>query len=191
MRSASLTVLSVAAALLLQVSAATAQTPTLKVGDTAPDFTLQGTDGKTHKLSEYRGKSAVVVAWFPKAFTQGCTIECKSLAENGDKIRKHNVAYFMASVDPLEDNIKFAKATSVTLGGKVVEEKEDDFPMMSDPTKETAKAYGVLNERGMATRWTFYIDKAGKIAAIDTAVRPATSAEDMVAKLDELKIATR
>ena len=191
MRSASLTVLSVAAALLLQVSAATAQTPTLKVGDTAPDFTLQGTDGKTHKLSEYRGKSAVVVAWFPKAFTQGCTIECKSLAENGDKIRKHNVAYFMASVDPLEDNIKFAKATSVTLGGNVVEKKEADFPMLSDPTKETAKAYGVLNERGMATRWTFYIDKAGKIAAIDTAVRPATSAEDMIAKLDELKIATR
>ena len=191
MRSVSLTVLFVAAALVLQVSAATAQTPTLKVGDTAPDFTLQGTDGKTHKLSEYRGKSAVVVAWFPKAFTQGCTIECKSLAENGDKIRKHNVAYFMASVDPLEDNIKFAKATSVTLGANVVEKKEADFPMLSDPTKATAKAYGVLNERGMATRWTFYIDKAGKIAAIDTAVRPATSAEDMIAKLDELKIATR
>lgn len=191
MRSVSLTVLSVAAALVLQVSSSQAQTPTLKVGDAAPDFTLQGTDGKTHKLSEYRGKSAVVVAWFPKAFTQGCTIECKSLAENGDKIRKHNVAYFMASVDPLEDNIKFAKATSVTLGGNVVEKKEADFPMLSDPTKETAKAYGVLNERGMATRWTFYIDKAGKIAAIDTAVRPATSAEDMIAKLDELKIATR
>ena len=191
MRSVSLTVLFVAAALVLQVSSSQAQAPTLKVGDAAPDFTLQGTDGKTHKLSEYRGKSAVVVAWFPKAFTQGCTIECKSLAENGDKIRKHNVAYFMASVDPLEDNIKFAKATSVTLGGNVVEKKEADFPMLSDPTKATAKAYGVLNERGMATRWTFYIDKAGKIAAIDTAVRPATSAEDMVAKLDELKIATR
>ena len=191
MRSASLTVLSVAAALLLQVSSSQAQTPTLKVGDMAPDFTLQGTDGKTHKLSEYRGKSAVVVAWFPKAFTQGCTIECKSLAENGDKIRTHNVAYFMASVDPLEDNIRFAKATSVKLGETMVEKKEADFPMLSDPTKATAKAYGVLNERGMATRWTFYIDKAGKIAAIDTAVRPATSAEDMIAKLDELKIATR
>jgi peroxiredoxin Q/BCP len=191
MRAVSLTVLSAAAALLLQVSAATAQTPTLKVGDTAPDFTLQGTDGKTHKLSEYRGKSAVVVAWFPKAFTQGCTIECKSLAENGDKIRTHNVAYFMASVDPLEDNIKFAKATSVKLGETMVEKKEADFPMLSDPTKATAKAYGVLNDRGVATRWTFYIDKAGKIAAIDTAVRPATSAEDMIAKLDELKIATR
>jgi thioredoxin-dependent peroxiredoxin len=165
--------------------------PTLKVGDMAPDFSLQGTDGKTHKLSDYRGKSSVVVAWFPKAFTQGCTIECKSLAENGDKIKKYNVAYFMASVDPIEDNIAFAKATSVKLGDQIVEKKEADFPMLSDPTKATAKAYGVLSERGFATRWTFYIDKAGKIAAIDTAVRPAQSAEDMIAKLDELKIATR
>jgi len=171
--------------------AQSAQTPTLKVGDMAPDFSLQGTDGKTHKLSDYRGKSSVVVAWFPKAFTQGCTIECKSLAENGDRIRKYNVVYFMASVDPLEENIKFAKATSVKLGETVVEKKEADFPMLSDPTKETAKAYGVLNERGFATRWTFYIDKAGRIAAIDTNVRPPTSAEDMIAKLDELKIATR
>lgn len=172
-------------------SAQGGQAPTLKVGDMAPDFTLQGTDGRTHKLSDYRGKSSVVVAWFPKAFTQGCTIECKSLAENGERIRKYNVTYFMASVDPLEENIKFAKATSVKLGENVVEKKEADFPMLSDPTKETAKAYGVLNERGFATRWTFYIDKAGKIAAIDTGVRPATSAEDMIAKLDELKIATR
>ena len=62
---------------------APAPQPTLKVGDMAPDFSLQGSDGKTHKLSDYRGKSAVVAAWFPKAFTSGCTIECKSLAENG------------------------------------------------------------------------------------------------------------
>lgn len=164
-------------------------TPTLKVGDVAPDFALQGTDGKTHKLSDYRGKSSVVIAWFPKAFTRGCTIECKSLAENGERIRKYNVAYFMASVDPIEENLKFATATSVQLGQDTVEKKQADFPMLSDPTKETAKAYGVLNERGMATRWTFYIDKTGKIAAIDTSVRPATSAEDMIAKLDELKIA--
>src|SRR5687768_17667110 len=93
------------------VAGVVAQAPSdLKVGDMAPDFTLQGTDGKAHKLSEYRGKQAVVVAWFPKAFTQGCTIECKSLAENGDKIKKYEVAYFMASVDTLEDNTAFAKA---------------------------------------------------------------------------------
>ena len=163
----------------------------LKVGDMAPDFTLQGTDGKTHKLSDYRGKQAVVVAWFPRAFTQGCTIECKSLAENGDKIQRYNVTYFMASVDPLEENMKFAKATSVKLGDRVVEKKEADFPMLSDPTKETAKAYGVLNERGTASRWTFYIDRMGRIAAIDKMVRPDTSAEDMIAKLGELKVAAR
>jgi thioredoxin-dependent peroxiredoxin len=163
----------------------------LKVGDMAPDFTLQGTDGKAHKLSDYRGKQAVVVAWFPRAFTQGCTIECKSLAENGDKIRRYNVAYFMASVDPLEENIKFAKATSVKLGERVVEKKEADFPMLSDPNKEVAGKYGVLNERGTASRWTFYIDRTGRIAAIDKMVRPETSAEDMIAKLGELKVATR
>ncbi len=165
----------------------------LKVGDMAPDFTLQGTDGKTHKLSDYRGKSAVVVAWFPKAFTQGCTIECKSLAENGDKIKMYEVTYFMASVDTLEENTAFAKATSVTLGQgenqRVVDKKEADFPMLADPTKATARAYGVLNDRGVANRWTFYVDKTGHIAAIDKAVRPATSAEDMVTKLTELKVA--
>jgi peroxiredoxin Q/BCP len=167
----------------------------VKVGDMAPDFTLQGTDGKTHKLSEYRGKTNVVIAWFPKAFTQGCTIECKSLAENGDKIKKYDVTYFMASVDNIEDNTAFAKATSVTLQGRngqptgtVVDKKEADFPMLADPTKATATKYGVLNQAGVANRWTFYIDKTGKVVAIDTAVRPATSAEDMIAKLDELKV---
>jgi peroxiredoxin Q/BCP len=169
-------------------NAAPAVPTVVKVGDMAPDFTLQGTDGKTHKLSEYRGKQAVVLAWFPKAFTQGCTIECKSLAENGDKIKKYDVAYFMASVDALEDNIKFAKATSVKLGDTTVEKKEADFPMLSDPTKEVATKYGVLSPRGTANRWTFYIDKSGKVSAIDTAVKPATSAEDMLAKLSELKV---
>ena len=98
----------------------------------------------------------------------------------------------MASVDPIEQNIKFAKATSVTLGERVVEKKEADFPMLSDPSKEVATKYGVLMANGqLANRWTFYIDKSGKVVAIDTAVRPATSAEDMVAKLAELKIARK
>ena len=163
----------------------------LKVGDMAPDFTLQGTDGKTHKLSDFRGKQAVVVAWFPRAFTQGCTIECKSLADNGERIRKYDVTYYMASVDPLEDNIKFAKATSVKLGERMVEKKEADFPMLSYPTKEVATRYGVLSERGTALRWTFYVDKTGRIAAIDKMVKPETSAEDMIAKLGELKVAMR
>jgi peroxiredoxin Q/BCP len=171
----------VVTAMLMMAAAGGAQTPApeLKVGDMAPDFSLQGTDGKTYKLSDYKGKQAVVLAWFPKAFTGGCTIECKSLAENGGLIKKYNVAYFMASVDPLEGeqgNKAFAEA------------QKADFPLLSDPTKKTAEAYGVLNGRPMASRWTFYIGKDGKILAIDKAVKPATSAEDMAAKLGELKV---
>jgi peroxiredoxin Q/BCP len=180
-----------AVTIVAQAPTSAPQESVLKVGDMAPDFTLPGTDGKTHKLSEYRGKQAVVLAWFPKAFTQGCTIECKSLAENGDKIKKFDVTYFMASVDQLEDNINFAKATSVKLGDRVVEKKEADFPMLADPSKEVATKYGVLSARGTANRWTFYIDKTGKIAAIDTAVKPETSAEDMLAKLSELKVSMK
>jgi peroxiredoxin Q/BCP len=67
---------------------------------------------------------------------------------------------------------------------------EADFPILSDPTKQVATAYGVLNQRGIANRWTFYIGKDGKILAIDKAVRPETSAEDMAAKLKELGVAT-
>jgi peroxiredoxin Q/BCP len=117
----------------------------------------------------------------PAAFTRGCTIECKSLAENGDKIRMYDVAYFMASVDPIEKNTEFAKATTVKLGDTEVAKKEADFPLLT-------KAYGVLNERGLASRWTFYIDKEGRIAHIDKTVRPDSSAADMVARFDALKI---
>ena len=169
-------------------TAAMAQTVDLKVGDQAPNFKLQATDGKTYQLSDFKGKQAVVVAWFPAAFTRGCTIECKSLAENGDKIKMYDVSYFMASVDPIEKNKEFAKATTVKLGDTEVSKKEADFPLLSDPTKETAKAYGVLNERGTASRWTFYIDKTGKISYIEKTVKPDTSAEDMITKLAELKV---
>ena len=161
----------------------------LKVGDKAPNFKLQGSDGKTHSLADYAGKKVVALAWFPAAFTQGCTIECKSLAENGDKIKKYDAQYFMASTDSIEKNTEFAKATKVMLNGNEVLKKEADFPLLADPTKEVATAYGVLNARGVASRWTFYIGKDGRILAIDKAVKPASSAEDMIAKFDELHVA--
>jgi thioredoxin-dependent peroxiredoxin len=169
------------AAVLMMATGANAQSPApeLKVGDQAPDFSLPGSDGKTYKLSDFKGKRAVVLAWFPKAFTSGCTVECKSLAQNGEKIRKFNVAYFMASVDPVDANKGFA------------EQEKADFPLLSDPGKETAKAYGVLNQGGLARRWTFYIGKDGKILGIDKEVKPATSAEDMIAKLTEYGVETK
>jgi peroxiredoxin Q/BCP len=150
----------------------------LAVGDMAPNFTLQASDGKTYTLADYKDKQAVVIAWYPKAYTKGCTIECKSLAKNGNLIRAYDVTYFMASVDPLEDNIGFAKETGA------------DFPLLSDPDKKTAEAYGVLVPvLGFAKRHTFYIGKDGRILKIDTDIKPETSAEDMAKTLGELGVA--
>lgn len=159
---------------VLSIATASSMAAELHVGDTAPDFALQANDGKTYRLADFRNKESVVLAWFPKAFTRGCTIECKSLAKNGHLIKKYRTSYFMVSTDPLDANKGFAAETQA------------DFPLLSDPTKETAKAYGVLNLFRMASRHTFYIGPDGKILAIDKAVNPATSAEDMAAMLGKL-----
>jgi len=151
----------------------------LKVGEKAPDFKLPASDGQTYSLADFKGKEAVVLAWFPKAYTRGCTIECKSLAEHGDLIKKYNAKYFMISVDALEDNKGFA------------EQQHADFPLLADPTKKIAEAYGVLGQNGLANRWTFYIGTDGTIVAIDKEVKPATSAEDMAAKLHDLGVPAR
>ena len=172
-------VLSLLTGLVFSIAGMASMAGAPEVGDMAPDFTLQGSDGKTYTLSDYRGKQAVVVAWFPRAYTSGCTVECKSLAEKGHLIREYDVSYFMASVDPLEDNIGFAEETGA------------DFPLLSDPEKSTAKAFGVLHTMGFAKRETIYIGKDGTILKIDDKVTPATSAEDMAATLGELGVARR
>ena len=156
-----------------------AQAAPLGPGNEAPDFEMKGSDGKTYKLSDFKGKKAVVIAWYPKAFTQGCTKECKAMAEQGDEIRKYDVAYFTASVDDAEQNKKFAESLEL------------DYPILSDPTKENAKAFGVLNDRGMANRWTFYIDKNGKITHVDKKVATETHGKDIAAKLKELGVAPK
>ncbi|MBA6264409.1 MAG: redoxin domain-containing protein [Colwellia sp.] len=149
----------------------------LKVGEQAPNFKLQATNGDYYQLSDYKGKQAVVLAWYPMANTRGCTIECKSLVEKGHLIREYNASYFMASVDPLDDNRDFAKKTGA------------DFPMLSDPSKEAAKAYDVLNIMRVASRVTFYISKDGQILKIDEDISPKTAAEDIASNLEMLKIA--
>lgn len=149
----------------------------LKVGDKAPDFKLPGSDGKTYSLKDFAGEKAVVIAWFPKAFTGGCTAECKSMKEDGEAIRKFDVAYFAASTDTPKENKEFAKSLDL------------DFPILSDPSKKVAEAYGVVHEkRPVAERWTFYIGEDGKILHIDKNVQPKSHAEDISAKLKELGV---
>ena len=88
----------------------------------------------------------------------------------------------MISVDTLEDNTGFAK------------KEEADFPILADPTKETARKYGVLGDYSrfklgeVANRWTFYIGPDGKILDIDRKVTPAKAGEDLVAHLKALNV---
>jgi peroxiredoxin Q/BCP len=152
----------------------------LKVGDKAPDFTLPGSDGKTYSLADFKGKKAVVLAWFPKAFTGGCTKECKSIRANSESLKKLNFAYFTASVDEPDYNKKFAESLDL------------DYPILSDPGKKVAEAYGVVHTgRPVPERWTFYIDKEGVIKAIDKGVQKRTeqAGGDIAEKVKELGLA--
>lgn len=168
---------SLAAGAMLAAAASSSHAAELKAGDDAPDFEMTGSDGKAYKLADFKGKQAVVIAWFPKAFTGGCTKECQSLRDNGNDLRQYNAAYFTASCDTVELNTKFAQ--SLTL----------DYPILSDPDQKVAGAYGVLNpERKVPFRWTFYIGKDGKILHIDKAVATASHGADVAAKLKELGV---
>ncbi len=165
-------------ALAFAGAACAAATP-LEVGSPAPDWTLPGSDGNDYSLSELLEDGPVVLAWFPKADTPGCTRECQSLTKNGDKIRAFKVSYFMASVDSIEDNTAFASKYGA------------DFPILSDETKEVAEAYRVMSSFGFPKRETFYIGTDGRIVAVDREVNADTAAEDIVAKLEQLGVAKR
>jgi peroxiredoxin Q/BCP len=89
------------------------------------------------------------------------------------------VAYYAVSVDTPEENAKFAQHV------------EADYPILADPTKDTAKAYGVLGSVGVANRWTFYVGIDGKILHIEKSVKVSTAGPDVAAKLGELSIAKR
>jgi peroxiredoxin Q/BCP len=87
------------------------------------------------------------------------------------------VAYFTASVDPSDVNKKFAESLEL------------DYPILSDPGKDVARAYGtVVGERTTASRWTFYIGKDGKILYIDKSGATATQGQEVVNRLKELGI---
>lgn len=126
----------------------------LKEGDKAPAFTLQDANGKTYTLSEFQGKSPVVVYFYPKAGTPGCTKEACGIRDDFKKFSENNIQVFGVSVDSKEEIKEFADEYSL------------NFPLLSDESKEVSKEYGVLNNFGVSSRVTFIIDKEGKIAKI-------------------------
>jgi len=81
---------------------------------------------------------------------------------------------FAVSVDSVDTNAKFAQSLGI------------DYPILSDPTKEVARAYGVLAPSGFASRWTFYIGADGRILDIDKKVSASTHGDDIAAKLADL-----
>ena len=149
-----------------------------KVGDSSPDFEMQGSDGKTYKAKDFVGKKAVIIAWFPRAFTGGCTKECKSMKESGQMLKKYDVAYFTASTDPVDKNADFAKSLDL------------DYPILCDPNGKNATMFGVLSPDGSkAGRTTFIISKEGKILAVDAKVNTETHGKDLAEQLEKLGVA--
>jgi peroxiredoxin Q/BCP len=148
----------------------------LKPGDVAPDFALDASDGRTYTLSQFVGHQAVVLAWFPKAFTGGCTAQCESIGSSSQELRRFKVAHFGASVDSPETIRRFATSMGI------------DFPILSDPHKTAARAYGVLGASGFPARRTFFIGMDGRILAIDAHVTTSTHGPDIVDALTRLQI---
>ena len=146
----------------------------LEVGQRAPDFALQGSDGKSYSLADFVGKRGFVLAWFPKAFTSGCTAELEDLRDNAAAIDAYDAAVFMVSLDPPDKNAEFAKS---------VDAKQ---VLLSDVDGSVASAFGVGGLGTYAKRWTFYVDKDGVVRAIDTEVATDTAGADIARKLGEL-----
>jgi peroxiredoxin len=126
---------------------------TLKVGDMAPDFTMASTAGGKVSLSDFRGKKTVVLAFFPAAFTGGCTKEMQTYGLGIDKFTSSDAVVFGVSTDNTPSQKEFA--TKLGLG----------FPILSDfKDRKASEAYGVLiKEVGVDNRTTFVIGKDGKI----------------------------
>ena len=101
-------------------------------------------------------------------------MQCKALRDSAREIQNFDVAYFMASVDTLEDNTAFAA------------EHEANFPILADPSKEMVDAYGALMGVGFANRWTYYISADGTILKIDKETNAATAGRDLVQTMNDL-----
>jgi len=125
----------------------------LEKGQEAPDFEAESSRGKI-KLSSLRGKR-VVLYFYPKAFTPGCTRELQRFTELYEEFKKNNTEVIGVSVDSLNTQKNFS------------EKYNSAFPLISDKEKQIVNTYGVINEKGTsAQRITFIIDESGKIIEV-------------------------
>ncbi len=144
-----------------------------QVGQQAPTFTLPSQDGSQISLDSFKGKW-VVLYFYPKDMTTGCTIEAHNFQRDQDKFTKQNAVILGVSVDSTDSHKKFCTKENLT------------FRLLADPSKGVVKAYGSLGSFGpveIAKRNTFLIDPSGKIVKVWTGVKPQTHSEEVLAEL--------
>lgn len=147
----------------------------LKVGDTAPDFSLLDERGLPASLRDYLGKKVVVLYFYPKDFTSGCTAEACSFRDNYKLIQDKGAVVIGVSLDSVESHSRFSKEYNLP------------FSILSDKNKEVAEAYGVLGVGGfLAKRVTFIINKDGKITHIFPKVDVKRHSEEILKALENL-----
>jgi len=148
----------------------------IKEGDPAPKFSLQGNDGKVYSIDEFKGKY-VVVYFYPKDDTPGCTAEACSFRDLNDEIRKLGAEVIGISKDPIDSHNKFRSKYSL------------NFLLLSDPKSKTIKEFGAYGNRGVfgmgTLRKTYIIDKKGKIAKIFENIKPEEHAQKALEYLRE------
>jgi peroxiredoxin Q/BCP len=149
-------------------------------GDLAPDFALPTQDGKTLELSRLKG-NAVVLYFYPKDDTSGCTTEAKDFSRLAPNFRKAGAEVIGLSPDSVESHWKFQKKYDLAVR------------LAADEDKAVALAYGVWVEKSMygrkymgVERSTFMIDKSGRVARIWRKVRVPGHAEDVLAAAEAL-----
>jgi peroxiredoxin Q/BCP len=147
-----------------------------QVGQTAPDFTLPSQDGTNISLKDFRGKY-VVLYFYPKDKTAGCTIEAHNFQRDLSKYDQAHAVIVGVSVDTTDSHKEFCAEQSLT------------FKLLSDTDKKVVEQYGSMMEmRGnkMAARNTFLIDPQGKIVKEWTGVKPQSHSEEVLEALSSL-----
>jgi len=148
-----------------------------KAGDMAPDFSLPTSDGATVSLKDFKGKW-VVLYFYPKDFTSGCTLEAKNFQRDLSIYQSEGAVVLGVSVDSAQSHKDFCAKEGL------------NFKLLADPDAKTVTTYGSMMEyKGakMAARNTFLIDPEGKIAKVYTSVKPADHSEQILKDLAELK----